>query len=373
MQAADVGPLLGERRTVWLEMRLAGRWLSLACVFAVALITGYASGGADGKATTLRTLVCGRATGVAAWSRDGKRIAYVGRRHAICVASADGTHARPLPYTICGKTCRLHLPDPPIQLDWVRPKLLLYLDYFQLFEVQIGQRPRLLGKVQGGIDTFATDASGDRVALGSSVCSLCRGPVTVLSVPAGRIVGQIGGPTADNYFPSLSPDGKRIVFMETEPRIGVWTALADGSNLEPLRECEGTPLWSPKGDTILCSGLSARPPHHCCSLSLVSPQGGASRTLVPGGVAPNLLLAWSPNGRRVVFRTGRCGCRLAGVNVRTRKTRVLGGNGNPVSADWSPDSRQLLVSEPSPVSSTCALLWRVPADGTKPQRIRNCS
>jgi len=355
-------------------MRLGGRWQSLVCVLAIALVAGYACSRATGEATAAQTRsICAKAAGVAAWSPDGKRIAYVGRLHAICVASADGTHARPLPYTVCTGRCRRDLPDPPLQLDWVRPKLLLYLDDFQLFKLQVGKRPQLLGTVQGGIDTFAVDARGDRVALGSSVCSLCRGPVTVLSVPAGSIVGQIGGPTADNYFPSLSPDGKRLVFIETEPQIEVWTASADGSNLQPLNECGGTPIWSPRGDKILCSGLPAKPPRRCCSLSLASPQGGLSSTLVPSGVAPNRDLAWSPNGQRVAFLTGHCGCRLAVVNVRTRQSRWLGGNGDPVSADWSPDSRQLLVAEPSPVSSNCALLWRVPADGTKPRRILNCS
>lgn len=355
-------------------MRLGGRWLGLVCVFAIALVAGYGFAGADGKATTSQTRsVCRTAGGVATWSPDGKRIGYVGRLHAICVASADGMHARPLPYTVCRVQCRVHLPDPPIQLDWVRPKLLLYLDDFELFAVQIGQRPRLLGKVQGEIDTFAADARGDRVALGSSVCSNCRGPVTVLSVPSGRIVGRIGGPAADNYFPSLSPDGKRLAFIETQPRIEVWTASADGANLQPLKQCGGTPIWSPKGDRILCSGLSTRPPHHCCSLSLVPPQGGPSTTLVPSGVAPNLLLSWSPDGRRILYRTGHCGCRLAVVDVRTRRTRWLGESGNLVSADWSPDSRQLLVTEPSPLFSNCALVWRVPADGTKPRRLLSCS
>lgn len=254
----------------------------------------------------------------------------------------------------------------------MRPKLLLYLADFQIFKFQVGQRPQLLGNVQGEIDTFAVDRKGDRVALGSSACPNCRGPVTVLSVPAGSVVGQIGGPSADNSLPSLSPDGKRLVFTEGESTIGVWTASADGSDLQPLPRCGGTPTWSPSGDKIACSGLPARPPHRCCSLSLVSPEGGPSATLVARGAAPHIL-SWSPNGKRIVFLTGHCGCRLAVVDVRTRKTRWLGGSGNPVSADWSPDSRQLLVTDSSAAFTNCALLWRVPANGSKPQRIRDCS
>jgi Tol biopolymer transport system component len=357
-------------------MRPHPLWLGVVSALVVAPVVSVAFGVPSGKATRAQTRsVCGVAGGVATWSPDGKRIAFVGgagSRHAICAADADGTHARPLRYTVCRRRCRLPLVSFSGQLDWLRPRLLLYLADFQIFKLQIGQRPQLLGKVQGGIDTFAVDARGDRVALGSSVCSNCRGPVTVLSVPTGRIVGQIGGPTADNYYPSLSPDGKRLVFTETEPQIGVWTASANGSGVQPLKQCGGTPIWSPRGDKILCSGLPAQPPQRCCSLSLVSPQGSPATTLVPRGVTPNVL-GWSPNGQRVVFLTGHCSCRLAVVNVRTKKTRWPGGDGRPVSADWSPDSRQLLVTDTSTGYPNCALLWRVPANGTTPQRIRNCS
>lgn len=359
-------------------MRLRSLWLGVCSALTLAVLAGFAFSGASGKATTAETKsVCGMAGGVATWSLDGKRIAYVGRLHAICIASADGTHARPLPYTICKAGCRRDLPDPPIQLKWVRPKLLLYLDDFQIFKLHVGQRPQLLGTVQGAIDTFAVDARGDHVALGSSVCSNCRGPVTVLDVSSGRIVGQIGGPSADNYFPSLSPDGRRLVFTETEPEIRVWTASVDGSDLQPLKQCGGTPIWSPRGDRILCSGLPAGPPRRCCALSLVSPLGGPVTRLVPRG-ATTQVLGWSPNGGQIVFLTGHCSCRLAVVNVRTRKTHWLPSVHPTFAAfaanvaDWSPDSRQLLVTAPSQAFPNCSLLWRVPAAGGNARLLRNC-
>lgn len=355
----------------------SARWrLGGVVALVVVAVSVFAFGVASGTATTTSAkAVCTKAAGVATWSPDGNRIAYVGQLHAICIASADGRHARALPYTVCEGRCRAKLPDPPIQLAWVRPKLLLYLDDFQIFKVQVGQRPQLLGTVQGKIDMFAVDARADRAALGSSACPNCRGPVTVLSVPAGRIVSQIGGPTADNDFPSLSPDGKRLVFVGTT---GASTAWADGSNLQPLKQCGGTPLWSPRGGKIACSGLPAQSPRRCCSLLLVPPQGGAATTLVPRGATPDVL-GWSANGRRIVFLTGHCSCRLAVVDVRTAKTRSLPSGScattracAPVSAAWSPDSRQLLVTDPSQSQPDCVLLWRVPASGATPTQLHSC-
>jgi Tol biopolymer transport system component len=360
--------------------RLGIGTLAAVSVFA---LTGCSSGhntaGRSNHAHKQAASPCGDVTGVAVWSPNGDRIAYVGARRpipyigsgvsplqAICVADGNGRHAKPLRYTVCRTPCRLDLIDSPSQLAWVRPKLLLYLDSFRIFKVPLGQRPEPLGK-QDGIDTFSVDAGGDRIALGSSVCALCHGPVTVESVKQGSVLGTIGGPAADNFGPSLSPGGKRLAFVKTVPTHGVWTASATGGDLRPLRHCDFEPLWSPTGAKIACL-VAARP--RFSALVLVSPQGGASTTLVSRGVQD--VFGWSPNGNRIAFLYGRrCGCRLEVVDVRTGKMRQL--MGGAASVAWSPNSRQLLVTEPSEAFPGCTPLWRVPADGGKPRLLRKCS
>src|ERR1700751_4551051 len=217
-------------------------FLGVLCALMAAALATSAVGVAS-KATAARTgAACAGAGGPATWSPSRKRIVFVGGRkasasslssgsgNALCVAYPAGTHTQQLPGTGCGRRCSFL----PISLDWARSGLLVYLNNFQIFKLRIGHGPRLLGKVQGRIDSIAVDVMGDRVALGSSVCSNCRGPVTVLTIPAGKIVGQIGGSTADNDVPSLSPDGKRLAFTGFDASSGavVWTASADGNDLQ---------------------------------------------------------------------------------------------------------------------------------------------
>jgi len=56
------------------------------------------------------------------------------------------------------------------------------------------------------------------------------------------------------------------------------------------------------------------------------PSSTHPRQKVTGDAQPPRLVA---NGQRIVL-TWRCSCRLAVVNVRTRKARWLGGDGRPV-------------------------------------------
>jgi WD40-like Beta Propeller Repeat len=345
------------------------RWAVVGSVVAGLAAGGHSVLGAAARARTASP--CARVAGVATWSPNGRQIAYVGsgapRLHAICVADATGKHARPLRYAVCRQPCRLDLIDSPTQLDWVRPKLLLYGDDFRIFTVRLGKLPEPLGNGRS-FASFAVDAKGDRIAAGIAPCGTCHGPITVLSVPEGNVVGMIGGAKSDNFSPSLSPDGKRVVFVDTTPTAyQVSTASVDGSHLQLLAHCGDDPLWSPTGGTIACVGTGAR----SSELLLVSP-GGASSTLVPRGVVNPHVLGWSPNGKRIAFLSGRCGCKLDLVDVRTGKVRQLLGGAGGASVAWSPDSRRLLVTEPVP-RTNCARLWRVSAGGAKPRRLRSCS
>jgi Tol biopolymer transport system component len=308
-----------------------------------------------------------RTTGsVATWSPNGKRIAFVGyglRSVALCVAEADGSNARPIRGATCSRRGQCASLNYPTELVWARPKLLLYGDWARgIFLVPLSGKARRIATLSDVYDAFSVDAAGDRIAHGSSsCCDTSRGPVTVLGVPSGRVVGTVGGTKAANFSPSLSPDGKQVAFQGGAPR-GVWTAPVTGGSPVELPGCDSDPLWSPTGKWIACLG-PPEPWPSGSALLLVSPQSHRSLTLVRPSLGVRAIFGWSPNGRRIAFRAQNSTAgRLDVVDLATDNVRtLLSPSGSYVT--WSPDSRQLLAVH------RCTL-WRIPVnDRTKPRRL----
>ncbi len=349
--------------------------VGVAGVVLAAVVARLAGGGAEtpAAAAVRQAAPACSSTNLPAWSPDGQQIAFVGRhlRHgplpvrAICVATADGKNAAPLPQTVCRKQCRLDLIDSPTQLVWVRPNLLLYGDDFRIFTIPVDGSPKPLGRQPGSFEQFSVDSAGDRVAAGSPSCPRCVGPVTVLGVPSGRVVGRVGGEKLDNITPSLSPDGKRVVLVRQDAdgsgrTEGIWTASADGGHLRRLVPKGFMPLWSPDGGTIAYRQSDA--------LLLVRPQGGASKTLARRGVV--WVFGWSPDGERIAFQGP--GGWLEVVDVASGKARKLLRLRFAPDVVWSPSSRELLVKTQPLRRNRCASLWRVPAGGGPRRLLRSC-
>jgi hypothetical protein len=369
---------------------LGRRAAAVGSAIAVAVAVGCGLGCGAVKSEAERAVSpCGTAT-APTWSPDGKQIAWYGYRwplplhrhavgshdilQAVCVSDADGEHLHPLRNTVCSERCSNVFGDPPGRLDWVKPTLLLAGNDLGIFTVPIGEKPELLGKT--GPVPFSVDASGDRVAFGAApaACVSCSGPVTVLSVPSGAVVGVAGGTKVDNTEPSLSPDGTQVVFTrspakDSGPGPSIWTAAADGSHLQRLEQRGDSPLWSPAGNRI--AYLAPTGPARS-AWRLVAPQGGASTTLLRDG--SGTAFGWSPNGRWIAFPDSKGN--LAVVDVATKRVRTLLKLRLPYgssSVAWSPDSRQLLVVWRPPAHSSCPSgLWGVPIDGTKPHLVHGC-
>ena len=279
----------------------------------------------------------------AIWSPNGSQIAWPGRT-SICVANADGSKAHALSRT-------RGTVDSPTQLVWIKPALMLYGDNYTISRIPIGAKPQIFRGIQA--PAFSVAADGSRFATSTkSDCPGCTGPSHVWTL-TGAPVGAIGSAKAYNDPPSLSPNGDRVAYALSG---GIWTASADGSSAHELVPNATAPLWSPASDEIAYATSQG--------LWIVSANGGKSR-LLGRDISANG--GWSPNGKLIAsWSVGK----LAVVDTTTGKIRHLPFVGYPSANDWSPDSKQLLVT--ARMSERCFALWRLPVNGSKPRLISSC-
>ncbi len=147
-------------------------------------------------------------------------------------------------------------------------------------------------------------------------------------------------------FPALDPTGSRIVFSEGFERIV--TSRPDGSGREVVFAPPGNPVWRPSwsgdGRWIACSvGPVFAKPSARVDIWKFRPDGSQARNLTGGGAANNAFPSFSPDGRWIVFRSGRDGNHeiylmdADGGNVR----RLTHDNATDTMPSFAPDGRQI--------------------------------
>ena len=111
-----------------------------------------------------------------------------------------------------------------------------------------------------------------------------------------------------NYAPSFSPDMGRIVFTSTygsdNNLQNIWIMNADGSNLRQLTDTDYNsidPEWSPDG--ALISFSSDRPGTGKTELFIMEPDGSNVRQITDGADLGGRN-DWSPDGRLMAFYSG---------------------------------------------------------------------
>ena len=268
---------------------------------------------ADGTGERRLTATRGR-NFAAAWSPDGRRIAFVSTREQrqvrgvvvgqIFVMNADGTGAR-----------RLTDPD------------------------------------DGGAD-YGVAWSPD----GSRLAFVCSGPD--LSDDGLCIVGADGSgrrrllaPGWRAEMPSWSPDGRTIAFSGWSPEetgyVHLWAVSPDGGAPRLLSAArtqshEDSPAWSPDGEWL--AFLATRPVGGVLpELFVMRPDGTERRPVVEGMPQHEGMLsfAWSPDGERMAFvRYGTTSwlssVRVDGSDLRIVRAAPWGGSGLSWTGSRSP-------------------------------------
>ena len=172
---------------------------------------------------------------------------------------------------------------------------------------------------------------------------------------------------ADDSMPAFSPDGKYIAFRSERKPSGIYVMGATAENVRRVSDIGFHPSWSPDGKKIVVSERASI--HHTLhtlpnsSLWTIDVADGNRQPLDTGGDA--IMPSWSPNGRRIAYwfvREGKSG-EIATIPADGGGEPVVITNDdfsdwNPV---WSPDGKFLYFASDRSGSMS---LWRVAIDET---------
>jgi Tol biopolymer transport system component len=208
------------------------------------------------------------------------------------------------------------------------------------------------------------------------------GDIYVVSIAGGGRHALTDAPEQE-YFPALSPNGRRIAYVrDAEPDPQLWLMNADGSGQHRLTSSLGEklrPLWSPDGSRIafMVWNRSLCEPEIVlwCPFTdiwTIRPDGSGERKLASRAMQP----AWSRDGKRLLYQdfepyTPSTSNRLLVARGDGSRARVI-FRGTMEQAfrsppAWSPDGKRIAFGTTTP--SLGHRVQVVNADGSGRRRL----
>ncbi|MGI8997834.1 MAG: protein kinase domain-containing protein [Pyrinomonadaceae bacterium] len=172
--------------------------------------------------------------------------------------------------------------------------------------------------------------------------------------------------TDDDTQPAFSPDGERIVFRSERERGGIFVMGATGESVKRLTDFGYHPAWSPDGSEIACATHNIEDPNdrplERSDIWIVNATTGERRQLTGEPTGDAAQPQWSPTGARLAYWSRRKGGQRDLWTIP-----AAGGTPVPVTDDaafdwnpvWSPDGQHLYFASDRGGQMN---LWRVPIE-----------
>jgi len=154
----------------------------------------------------------------------------------------------------------------------------------------------------------------------------------------------------DDWDPSWSPDGKKIVFQSwRDGNAEIYVMNADGSNQLKLTNDpaeDSHPDWSPDGTKIVFSS-NRHNPGGPCDIYVMNADGSNPIDLTNSS-GHNWYPAWSPDGTKIAFSSDRTGnYEIYVMDADGGNLRRLTSIGNCNQPSWSPDGSLIVFTHDS--------------------------
>ncbi|HYF01264.1 MAG TPA: hypothetical protein VEJ18_20240 [Planctomycetota bacterium] len=170
----------------------------------------------------------------------------------------------------------------------------------------------------------------------------------------------------DGAFPSFSPDGRRVALVAHGFNRLVVLSL-DGGDRRTIREGPAFSVaWSKAEDRIaFAAGAVFARPDSKIRIHAVKPDGDDEQPLSEG-TSNDAFPSFSPDGRRMVFRSGRGGSKNLFVREPDGVRRLTEGPWTDTMPDWSPSGDLIVFASDRDGEFD---LWTVRPDGTHPRKL----
>jgi Tol biopolymer transport system component len=172
--------------------------------------------------------------------------------------------------------------------------------------------------------------------------------------------------TADETQPAFSPDGERIAFRSEREHGGLFVMGATGESVKRLTDFGFHPAWSPDGREVAFSTHNIEDPNdrslERSDIWIVNVASGEERQLTGEAVGDAAQPQWSPTGARIAYWSRRKGGQRdlwtipANGGTPVAVTDDADFDWNPV---WAPDGKHLYFASDRGGQMN---LWRVAID-----------